>query len=262
MAGNPIDVTIPDDSVMYPGQPFTKIWRLQNIGICIWNKEYLARFFYGSQMSAPDQAVLIREVLPGESIEIAMDMIAPDTPGTYQGNWKLTNDKGQFFGIGPSGDSPFWVRIQVEPTQTTSTAIASLTITPPPSATPTLTLTPTPQVQASGTLKLVLDSNVDLDNGAINPLSGADLSYRKDLAFHILLPLNEAKFGVYGNTEPIPSACQSAAMSTATITLESLSPGVYLCTQSESGRFGWIRYNGIDSSSESATLDFNTWVTP
>ena len=263
MAGSPIDVSIPDDTTMRPGQTFTKIWRLQNIGVCTWTKAYSARFFYGAQMSSPDQVSLIGEVFPGDLVEIAVDMVAPATPGAYQGNWKLANDKGQFFGIGPNGDSPFWVRIQVVPAQITSTPSVTVTATFAPLASPTPTLTPTPLVQAFGTVKLGVNSDLDLDSGAISPASGADLGCRKDAGgFHNLLPLNEAELGVYGNSEPLPVACQAAAMSTAPITLESLSSGVYLCSYSDTGHFGWIRYNGLNSSDESANLDFRTWAAP
>jgi hypothetical protein len=263
MAGSPIDVSIPDDTTMRPGQGFTKIWRLQNIGVCTWTKAYSARFFYGEQMNSPDQVSLIGDVLPGDSVEIAVDMVAPATPGVYQGNWKLANNQGQFFGIGPNGDSPFWVRVQVSPAQTTLTPSVTVTSTPAPSITPTLTPTPTPPVEAFGTLKLAVDSDLDLDSGTINPPSSADIGYRKDTAgFHTLIPLNGSKLGVFGSNEPSPAACQTAAMSTASITLESLSSGTYLCTQSDAVRFGWIRYNGLESADESAKLDFRTWATP
>ena len=263
VAGSPIDVSIPDDTTMRPGPTFTKIWRLQNAGVCTWTKAYSARFFYGAQMNSPDQVSLISEVLPGNSVEIAVDMVAPATPGAYQGNWKLANDKGQFFGIGPNGDSPFWVRIQVAPAQTTATPSVTVTSTFAPLATSTPTLTPTPLVQASGTVKLGVNSDLDLDSGAITPASGADLGYRKDAGgFHNLVPLNGAELGVYGNSEPLPAACQAAAMSTAPITLESLSAGVYLCSHSDAGHFGWVRYNGLNNSDESANLDFRTWAAP
>ncbi len=44
-AGNPFDITIPDDTTLQPGTTFTKIWRLQNLGSCTWTTEYAARFF-------------------------------------------------------------------------------------------------------------------------------------------------------------------------------------------------------------------------
>ena len=46
-AGNPIDITIPDDTKMQPGQTFTKVWRLQNIGTCTWTNAYTAGQFSG-----------------------------------------------------------------------------------------------------------------------------------------------------------------------------------------------------------------------
>jgi hypothetical protein len=262
MAGSPIDVTIPDDSAMLPGQSFTKTWKIQNIGVCTWSKAYSARFFYGAQMNAPEQVPLVKEVPPGESVEIEIDMVAPSTPGSYQGNWKLANSKGQFFGIGPNGDSPFWVRIKVVPAQDTATPAIAATNTPESSITPPPTLTPTPLVKASGTLKLALNSELDLDSGTIAPASGADLAYRKESGFHDLLPVNGAEMGVYGNSEPLFSACLAAAMSTASIALESLSPGVYLCFHSDSGYYGWLRYNELEAISESADLDFKTWAAP
>jgi hypothetical protein len=52
MAGIPIDVTIPDDTVMAPGNTFTKIWRIKNAGNCTWTTTYAVAFFSGEQMSA------------------------------------------------------------------------------------------------------------------------------------------------------------------------------------------------------------------
>ena len=51
--GFPIDVTITDDTIMAPGEAFTKIWRLQNAGSCTWTLYYHAAFFYGDRMDAP-----------------------------------------------------------------------------------------------------------------------------------------------------------------------------------------------------------------
>lgn len=45
VAGQPIDVTIPDDTVMTPGQPFSKTWRLENAGSCTWTRQYAVTFF-------------------------------------------------------------------------------------------------------------------------------------------------------------------------------------------------------------------------
>jgi hypothetical protein len=144
-AGSPIDVTIPDDTELLPGEVFTKVWRLQNTGSCTWSEEYAARLFSGARMSAPEIVRLEDRVRPGETVEIVVDMIAPEKPGTYQGNWKLQNASNQLFGIGPAGSAPFWVRIIVlaPPTATAGAVTATFTLTPTLTQTPTLTETAT-----------------------------------------------------------------------------------------------------------------------
>jgi hypothetical protein len=263
-AGNPIDVTIQDDTLVLPGQSFTKIWRLQNAGNCIWSRAYAARFFYGNQMGAPDMVFLVEEVKPGGIIEIAIDMIAPMQPGTYQGNWKLRNPDGALFGIGPRGDSPFWVRIQVsQPETATPTSTTSQVSTPSPTETGTPSPTPTPEVLSSGTLTLKLNDGVDLDTGALNSLAEDDVIYRLDSSgFHFLFPINGAKVGVVGDSEPSPDMCRSANTSTAPLTLESLQNQVYLCYMTGKNRLGWLRFEGLVEGGSKVNLSFQTWLQP
>lgn len=263
-AGNPIDITIPDDTAMQPGQVFTKIWRLQNVGSCTWTTEYGARFFYGAQMSAPQAVQLKGEVRPGSEIEIAVDMTAPQTPGVHQGNWKLYNASGQLFGIGPNGDAPFWVRIVVQqpptatPTQT-STPTSVPTSTASPTHTPTVT--PTPLVQSSGALTPKPGETIDLDTGELNAGSNADLLYQIEIGgLHQLLPQGSALLGVFGSTEPGLPQCQAATKSTAPLALESLSPGTYLCYQTDQSLLGWLRYNSLNVADSSAGFDYRTWA--
>lgn len=264
-AGNPLDVTITDDTQLRPGQNFTKIWRLENLGACTWTRSYAASFFYGAQMDAPQFVSLTRDVPSGESVEIMIDMVAPETPGTYQGNWKLRNAEGKLFGIGPSGDAPFWVRIVVIQVQTqTPTQTFTPSQTPSPSATPTATPTATPAALASGGIILLLDEALDLDSGAVNPASGLDFLYRKDTTagFHLLTPQGLAVFGVIGGSEPTPAKCQAAAMSGAPLALESFSTGTYLCYRTDAAHFGWLRYDSLNATDESASFDFRTWAIP
>jgi hypothetical protein len=87
--GNPIDVTIPDDTVMTPGQTFSKTWRLRNAGTCTWTTGYSIVWFSGERLEAPSSVALTSNVAPGQTIDVTVDMVAPQTPGTYQSNWKL-----------------------------------------------------------------------------------------------------------------------------------------------------------------------------
>jgi hypothetical protein len=263
-AGNPFDISIPDDTTLQPGTTFTKIWRLQNLGSCTWTTSYAVRFFYGAQMDAPVAVPLRSEVVPGQSVDIAVDMVAPQTPGSQQGNWKLSNASGQLFGIGPNGDAPFWVRINVlEPPTATPTPPNTVTPAPTSTATPTLTPTPTPTalVQSDGLLVLMPTTNVDLDTGAINPGSGSDLQYEMDAAnLHLLLPQGSATLGVSGSSEPGLAQCQAATKSAASLALESLPSDTYLCYQTDQGLSGWLFYRSLNTADGSANLLYRTWA--
>lgn len=265
-AGSPIDVTVPDDTSMTPGQAFTKTWKLENSGSCTWTKDYTVVFFYGDLMGAMDIVPLASYVEPGQTIEISVEMVAPATAGPYQGNWKLRNDDGALFGIGPAGDAPFWVRIIVAETGLSSPAATSL-----PTSIPTVTETPlptsipspTPQVSAQGLVELETDYLLDLDMAVINPLQGADLAYRTGSAgFHWLIPQGEALLGVYGDEPPGVQECLSSTMSAAPIAVESLASGLYLCYQTIQGQSGWLSLLSYNNLTFKISLEILTWKSP
>jgi hypothetical protein len=265
-AGNPIDVTIPDDTILEPGQAFTKIWKLENVGSCTWNKDYAAVFFYGDLMSAMEVVPIASYVEPGQSVEIAAEMVAPGVIGPYQGNWKLRNANGDLFGIGPTGDSPFWVRIIVaEPVIGSPTATSLPTFTPTPTKTPSPTPLPsaTPPVAVQSKLILETDYLLDLDVAQVNPLQGSDLAYRTgSVGYHWLIPQDQALLGVYGEQLPGLQDCQSANKSTAPIAVESLASGLYLCYQTAQGQIGWLRLLTFDSQIFTLSLEILTWTMP
>lgn len=258
-AGKPIDVTIPDDSSINPGQNFTKTWKLVNAGSCTWNTSYSADFFYGDQMGAADSVPLQEIVPPSHSVEISVEMVAPSTPGKYQGNWKLADPSGTLFGIGPNGDSPFWVRIVVIESQTaTPTATPGPTITSAPAG--GSTPTPTPQGQVSGELSPIPGDGINLDNLTLNG-GDEDLIYQADVnQFHWLAPYGQALIGVYGSQAPSEAECQATNMSSAPIAVESLTPGTYLCYLTQSGRFGRMLFVELDPTTYALTLDLLTWT--
>lgn len=261
--GSPIDVTIPDNTELMPGQTFTKIWRLQNIGTCTWTTDYAIRFFYGAQMSAPEAIPLRQAVAPGETIEIAVDMVAPQTPGLHQGNWKLRNAAGQLFGIGPNGDAPFWVRIIVlVPYTDTPTITSTFTATPSPTQTSSATPTASPTIplQAKGNIILAPTLSIDLDTGEINPTNGKDLTYLVDAnKLHLLIPEETAILGVFGVSEPSLIECQNSPMSKAALALESLPVGTYLCYRTNQGLIGRLQYISLSLADDTARAEFQTW---
>jgi hypothetical protein len=114
------DVTIPDGTELDPGEDFTKTWRLRNDGSCTWTSSYSLVFDNGDSMGGPaSQQLTSGTVSPGETLDISVDLTAPNNPGTFRGNWKLRNNAGVVFGVGSSGNAVFYVEIEVVPDTTT-----------------------------------------------------------------------------------------------------------------------------------------------
>jgi hypothetical protein len=107
------DVTVPDGTNFAANTPFTKIWRLKNIGNSTWTTNFSLVFISGEMMSAVSPQYLTTNVIPGQTVDLPVNMVAPPNPGTYQGFWALKNASGVLFGIGPAANSPFWVKITV-----------------------------------------------------------------------------------------------------------------------------------------------------
>ena len=107
------DVTIPDGTLLDPGETFQKTWRLQNTGSCSWDSAYFVVFVDGDAMGGPASQALSGSIASQDEVEITVEMVAPDEPGTYRGNWSLRNPAGEVFGVGEDGQGRFWVEIEV-----------------------------------------------------------------------------------------------------------------------------------------------------
>ena len=91
------DVTINDAQIINPGEPFTKIWEVANNGSCNWTPLYTATFLDGSEIGWDSNAD-IELTRSGENLELALNLIAPQEAGIYQGRWQLANEAGETFG--------------------------------------------------------------------------------------------------------------------------------------------------------------------
>ncbi len=93
------DVTIPDGTVMKPGQKFTKIWSVQNTGFCAWDEGFGIVFWAGDSMSGQNDFFSPGEIVkPDGVVDMAIEMRAPWTAGEYIGHWVMIDDIGQTFG--------------------------------------------------------------------------------------------------------------------------------------------------------------------
>ena len=222
------DVTVPDDTVMTPGQTFTKTWKIQNTGSCPWTTSYKVSFVSGNAMGGTTTP-LTTTVAAGASGDISVAMTAPASNGDAIGYWILTNDSGQNFG------SSFYVKIKVG-TTTSGTATTTRTVTPTggvaaASATPTATSVPTAPAavgNVSVTLVCTPDGNGNFDYAG-STIKWSDQSN------------NESGFYIYINNQKVSP---DAAANTGTYT-------VAANTIFQSGSqipFGVASFNGVGTA--------------
>jgi heat shock protein HslJ len=111
-----------------PGQPFTKGWRVRNVGTCTWDQNYRLVYAHGNDPAARmggEPVALTRSVAPNETYDLQINLIAPLKPGTYQGFWQMVNGQNLAFGE----------RLPV-----------GISVTAPATATPAPTQTPAPGI--------------------------------------------------------------------------------------------------------------------
>jgi hypothetical protein len=92
------DVTIPDGTVIAAGASFVKTWKIMNSGSTTWNTSYALEHISDNLLGAKKSVPLTVTVIPNQSIDISVEMVAPTTNGSYRGFWRMRNAQGQFFG--------------------------------------------------------------------------------------------------------------------------------------------------------------------
>jgi Tol biopolymer transport system component len=107
------DVTIPAGTLFTGPQEFTKVWRIQNNGSCAWAPAgYGLRFGEGETMGGAAYLAMPGAIQPGDTIDLALALAAPDAPGTHAGSWVLFDNTGHPV-AGPGG-LPFALPVTVE----------------------------------------------------------------------------------------------------------------------------------------------------
>jgi len=94
-------VTVDDGSEFCPSTPFVKTWRFRNEGTLPWpeNSVLLCVGKKADQIGAVSGSVVLpKSVLPGEEIDVSVNMIAPAAGGSYTGFWRLADPSGRKFG--------------------------------------------------------------------------------------------------------------------------------------------------------------------
>ncbi len=93
-----------------PGQAFVKSWRIKNTGTCVWTPLYQLAFTYGNNGQSAMGGVatpLTKNVNPGETYDMNVNLVAPKDPGTYTAVWNMHTAEGAAFG------ESLWVAVTV-----------------------------------------------------------------------------------------------------------------------------------------------------
>lgn len=106
------DVTVPDHSVVLPGERFTKIWAIQNVGDVAWPARQLARQdealvvarrersgaltpLLEAHLSSLERVLNLPPVPAGQVLELSVDFVAPQENCTVASIWRLQTPDGQ-----------------------------------------------------------------------------------------------------------------------------------------------------------------------
>jgi hypothetical protein len=240
------DLAIADNTPLPPSAPFTKSWRLRNDGSCVWDETYGLSFIGGDRMGAASTLPLLHTVLPGGTVDLAVDMIAPALPGRYQGFWKLQDAQGNLFGVGGEGGLSVWVKIEVRP-ELTGDADSPLPPEPPEGE------AFVPAVLITGSAALPPGIAFDLDRGQVQADAGADILWQSELVSQ-----GSAKI-----SRPLPPkevvatpACEGESLPSAPIKAEDLPPGTTVCFRTDQGRTGSLT---IVQAEDALRFDYTTW---
>jgi uncharacterized protein YkwD len=116
------DVTIPDNSDIGAGAPFTKTWRISNTGTCIWASDYTLSHYSDERMNAP-ASVPLPLTYPGQTADVSVTLTAPNSLGKHQGNFVIKNAAGLIMKV--NEDSRLWVIINSVSNTTAATAVSA-----------------------------------------------------------------------------------------------------------------------------------------
>jgi hypothetical protein len=91
------DLTVPDGTVVLPGEALDKRWSVRNSGTCDWGPDYRLVRVGTSDIEGPAEIALF----PAEAGSTAVwqvALVAPNAPGEYLGRWQARGPDGATFG--------------------------------------------------------------------------------------------------------------------------------------------------------------------
>ena len=95
------------------GDDFMFVLRLTNSGLCTWTTEYLVILIANAGLKIVDRQEFKATAVPGQTVDIPIQVTVPDKPGSFSASWKLQNPLGEVFGHGEDGDQLFTMKLEV-----------------------------------------------------------------------------------------------------------------------------------------------------
>jgi len=100
------DITIHDNTEILPGTAFTKIWKMRNAGQVPWPPGSQVVRIGGDEMGE-NRYNPVPQALPGQEVNVSVDLVAPAHVGRYVSYWKIAEPSGRKFG------QRIWVALRV-----------------------------------------------------------------------------------------------------------------------------------------------------
>jgi Ig-like domain from next to BRCA1 gene len=91
------DLSIPDGTLVNPGESLDKRWLVENSGSCNWDASYALQLVAGPELDVPETQALY-PARSGSTATIRIIFTAPSEPNTYRSAWQAYNPQGEAFG--------------------------------------------------------------------------------------------------------------------------------------------------------------------
>jgi hypothetical protein len=91
------DLSIPDGTLVSPGESLDKRWLVENSGSCNWDASYALQLVAGLDLDVPETQALY-PARSGSTATIRIIFTAPSEPNTYRSAWQAFNPQGEAFG--------------------------------------------------------------------------------------------------------------------------------------------------------------------
>ena len=174
-------------------------------------------------------------ISPGTQLDVSVDLVAPDEPGTYRGYWQIRNANGVVFTF-----DGFWVEIKVLQPKVYSSKI---------------------NFDVEQTMM------ADLDEGDSPSIEIEDFLFKVNSNTNKrLVPMNSAEFAVIGEDEPSYGECNEADRTDDEIVINKDLVDQWVCYETNEGRLGKFQVVSLKpadvNESQVLELDYVTWALP